>query len=170
MLNNIKITNALSWKLNKMLMYRWFWYCFFFAGKTYNGAFLGVFREDLELFDPKIALKMPCTTKIIGNVPSRSPGFLFPIGLLLDLTDFLSSHGGWKQQKTLCDTMDPESLHDKYNLSIAEMVSSVLSAVLIWCPIPFRHCRENLKLPLSAFFGGSCDKSGIFIYTFLLTH
>jgi hypothetical protein len=66
----------------------------FFAGKTYNGAFLGVFPGGLYLFDPKIALKMPCTTKMIGNVPSSSPGFLFPIGLLLDLTDFfLSSHG-----------------------------------------------------------------------------
>ncbi len=30
---------------------------FFVWGKTYNGAFLGVFRGGLDLFDPKIALR-----------------------------------------------------------------------------------------------------------------
>jgi hypothetical protein len=29
---------------------------FFVWGKTYNGAFLGVFRGGLDLFDPKIVL------------------------------------------------------------------------------------------------------------------
>ncbi len=43
----------------KLLMYRWFWKfwrLFFFVGKTYNGAFQGVFRGGRDLFDPWVVL------------------------------------------------------------------------------------------------------------------
>jgi hypothetical protein len=60
----------MSWPIKKSLkmaqnMYRdiknhlWFWKCmslFFFVGKTHNEAFWGIFREGLNLFDPKISL------------------------------------------------------------------------------------------------------------------
>jgi hypothetical protein len=44
---------------------------FFVWGKTHNGAFLGIFRGGLDLFDPKIAL--PYVPDILGvkKIPSK---------------------------------------------------------------------------------------------------
>jgi hypothetical protein len=46
-------------------------YYFFVLGKTYNGAFLGIFRGALDLFDPKIALS--CTQDNLGVKKVSAP-------------------------------------------------------------------------------------------------
>jgi hypothetical protein len=56
---------------------------FFFWGKTYNRAFLGVFRGGLDLFDPKIALRYPQDSlgvkKVSGPLekPREMPHYMF---------------------------------------------------------------------------------------------